>query len=241
MPDALLSFCQWMNPHMDPSQYPQIISHMYLMYTHKHGFFILLTTIERVKLSQTESQDMVSSSLLTLKERSIVVEHLSNSESTKKSTMKDACLTVYMVDKSVPCLEKEHATHVPGSHVNWVDLKGLSEFMQGINTGAIAEALNWLFMCTTECMIWRFNNVRKSKIPHSVMPTDNVRLKPTASSYCERLSRAENSLKGDECEISFMRTAERSAHSTAQIVNNRRITFATSPQSEIEREKKARF
>jgi hypothetical protein len=45
----------------------------------------------------------------------------------------------------------------------------------------------------------------------------------------------QNSMKRDECEINFMRTAERSAHSTAPIVNNRRITFVTLPQSEIER------
>ncbi|ELT95537.1 hypothetical protein CAPTEDRAFT_186109 [Capitella teleta] len=51
----------------------------------------------------------------------------------------------------------------------------------------------------------------------------------------------QNSVKRDECEISFTRTAEGSAHSTAPIVNNRRITFFASPQSEIDSEKKARF
>ncbi|ELU15793.1 hypothetical protein CAPTEDRAFT_215737 [Capitella teleta] len=53
--------------------------------------------------------------------------------------------------------------------------------------------------------------------------------------------RKQNSLKRDECEISFMRSAERSAQSTAPIVNYRKITLVTSSESEIERKKKARF
>ncbi|ELU00513.1 hypothetical protein CAPTEDRAFT_212505 [Capitella teleta] len=50
----------------------------------------------------------------------------------------------------------------------------------------------------------------------------------------------QNSLKRDECEISFVRTAERSAHSMAPIVENRGVTSMPSRRYEIECEKKAR-